>query len=188
MRLRHPGLRPPGGSPAFRAPDRRASPPVRRRRARVRIPGSPGTVSHGGEGGIRTLEAGISRLRDFQSRSFGQLGHLSVRTKFPPIRGQRTCPTPPARSHPRPESRRLRRGTPPQLKSTKMFPCYRAKAGGGEGGIRTLGTVLPVQPLSRRLPSADSATSPRKQVSCPTSPPGCDANSESHRLRRGTPP
>ena len=32
----------------------------------------------GGEGGIRTLEAGISRLRDFQSRSFGQLGHLSV--------------------------------------------------------------------------------------------------------------
>jgi hypothetical protein len=31
---------------------------------------------------------------------------------------------------------------------------------GGEGGIRTLGTVLPVQPLSRRLPSADSATSP----------------------------
>src|SRR5512139_3066439 len=31
---------------------------------------------------------------------------------------------------------------------------------GGEGGIRTLGTVLPVQPLSRRLPSAGSATSP----------------------------
>src|SRR4030067_897878 len=26
--------------------------------------------------------------------------------------------------------------------------------------MRTLGTVLPVQPLSRRLPSADSATSP----------------------------
>jgi hypothetical protein len=37
---------------------------------------------HGGEGGIRTLEAGISHLRDFQSRSFGQLGHLSVRTFF----------------------------------------------------------------------------------------------------------
>src|SRR3990170_3115654 len=32
----------------------------------------------GGEGGIRTLEAGFSHLRDFQSRSFGQLGHLSV--------------------------------------------------------------------------------------------------------------
>ena len=38
------------------------------------------TLAGGGEGGIRTLEAGISRLRDFQSRSFGQLGHLSVRT------------------------------------------------------------------------------------------------------------
>src|SRR5512147_1351971 len=37
------------------------------------------TLGDGGEGGIRTLEAGISRLRDFQSRSFGQLGHLSVR-------------------------------------------------------------------------------------------------------------
>ena len=34
------------------------------------------------------------------------------------------------------------------------------KHSGGEGGIRTLGTVLPVQPLSRRLPSAGSATSP----------------------------
>jgi hypothetical protein len=36
----------------------------------------------GGEGGIRTLEAGFSHLRDFQSRSFGQLGHLSV-FRFP---------------------------------------------------------------------------------------------------------
>ena len=34
------------------------------------------------------------------------------------------------------------------------------RSSGGEGGIRTLGTVLPVQPLSRRLPSAGSATSP----------------------------
>jgi hypothetical protein len=46
--------------------------------APVRIPGSPAIEKHGGEGGIRTLEAGISHLRDFQSRSFGQLGHLSV--------------------------------------------------------------------------------------------------------------
>ena len=30
-----------------------------------------------GEGGIRTLEAGITRPRDFQSRSLSQLGHLS---------------------------------------------------------------------------------------------------------------
>ena len=41
---------------------------------------------HGGEGGIRTLEAVISRLRDFQSRSFGQLGHLSVQKTFAPGR------------------------------------------------------------------------------------------------------
>lgn len=33
---------------------------------------------------------------------------------------------------------------------------------GGEGGIRTLDTVLPVYPLSRRAPSAVSATSPWK--------------------------
>lgn len=32
---------------------------------------------------------------------------------------------------------------------------------GGEGGIRTLDTVLPVYPLSRRAPSAVSATSPQ---------------------------
>jgi hypothetical protein len=30
-----------------------------------------------GEGGIRTHETALHRLRDFQSRSFGQLGHLS---------------------------------------------------------------------------------------------------------------
>src|SRR5215212_2630238 len=30
-----------------------------------------------GEGGIRTHETAQHRLRDFQSRSFGQLGHLS---------------------------------------------------------------------------------------------------------------
>ena len=30
-----------------------------------------------GEGGIRTHEAALRRLRDFQSRSLGQLGHLS---------------------------------------------------------------------------------------------------------------
>ena len=45
--------------------------------APVRIPGSPILESRGGEGGIRALEAGFSHLRDFQSRSFGQLGHLS---------------------------------------------------------------------------------------------------------------
>lgn len=32
---------------------------------------------------------------------------------------------------------------------------------GGEGGIRTLDTVLSVYPLSRRAPSAVSATSPK---------------------------
>src|SRR3990172_9242855 len=48
---------------------------------------------------------------------------------------------------------------------------------GGEGGIRTLGTVLPVQPLSRRLPSAGSATSPQdpgggsRIRTCGASPP-----------------
>lgn len=31
-----------------------------------------------GEGGIRTHETALHRLRDFQSRSLGQLGHLSV--------------------------------------------------------------------------------------------------------------
>ena len=45
--------------------------------APVRIPRISDVKNHGGEGGIRTLEAGISHLRDFQSRSFGQLGHLS---------------------------------------------------------------------------------------------------------------
>ena len=35
-----------------------------------------------GEGGIRTHETILHRLRDFQSRSFGQLGHLSVPVEF----------------------------------------------------------------------------------------------------------
>lgn len=35
---------------------------------------------------------------------------------------------------------------------------------GGEGGIRTLDTVLSVYPLSRRAPSAVSATSPREMT------------------------
>ncbi len=39
--------------------------------------GSGGNGS--GEGGIRTHETAINRLRDFQSRSFGQLGHLSAK-------------------------------------------------------------------------------------------------------------
>ncbi len=34
----------------------------------------------------------------------------------------------------------------------------------GEAGIRTLGEVLPPQPLSRRLPSTSSATSPRNRL------------------------
>ena len=42
------------------------------------IPATTGAWESGGEGGIRTLEAGFSHLRDFQSRSFGQLGHLSA--------------------------------------------------------------------------------------------------------------
>lgn len=33
---------------------------------------------HGGEGGIRTHETGISRLPDFESGSFDQLRHLSA--------------------------------------------------------------------------------------------------------------
>jgi hypothetical protein len=37
-----------------------------------------------GEGGIRTHEAALHRLRDFQSRSLGQLGHLSVRSRSLP--------------------------------------------------------------------------------------------------------
>ena len=64
----------------------------------------------GGEGGIRTLEAGISRLRDFQSRSFGQLGHLSVRTSFTKKRFQRACQTSPVRRHRNSGSHRTRRG------------------------------------------------------------------------------
>jgi hypothetical protein len=35
---------------------------------------------------------------------------------------------------------------------------------GGEAGIRTLGGELPPQPLSRRLPSAGSATSPEQNI------------------------
>ncbi len=33
---------------------------------------------YGGERGIRTLGTTVSSTRDFQSRSFGQLGHLSL--------------------------------------------------------------------------------------------------------------
>ena len=35
---------------------------------------------YGGEGGIRTHETSYPRLRDFQSRSLSQLGHLSARS------------------------------------------------------------------------------------------------------------
>ena len=151
----------------------------------------------GGEGGIRTLEAGISRLRDFQSRSFGQLGHLSVRTIFAPFRGQcawrrgRDSPVEARAIHALAFTagcpKALLRGVPqgaysirewgarlPRSRASRSSSCSSAagfrsnpspyrkhfKKRGGEGGIRTLGTVLPVQPLSRRLPSADSATSP----------------------------
>jgi hypothetical protein len=37
----------------------------------------PANREKSGEGGIRTHETASNRLRDFQSRSFGQLGHLS---------------------------------------------------------------------------------------------------------------
>jgi hypothetical protein len=37
----------------------------------------PAKQRESGEGGIRTHETVQHRLRDFQSRSFGQLGHLS---------------------------------------------------------------------------------------------------------------
>jgi hypothetical protein len=37
----------------------------------------PAKQGESGEGGIRTHETALRRLRDFQSRSFGQLGHLS---------------------------------------------------------------------------------------------------------------
>ena len=37
----------------------------------------PANKRKSGEGGIRTHEAALRRLRDFQSRSLGQLGHLS---------------------------------------------------------------------------------------------------------------
>jgi hypothetical protein len=37
----------------------------------------PANRRKSGEGGIRTHETASNRLRDFQSRSFGQLGHLS---------------------------------------------------------------------------------------------------------------
>ena len=55
-------------------------------------------LGSGGEGGIRTHETGYPRLRDFQSRSLGQLGHLSApapkrRAIIPPTRsglGRRT--------------------------------------------------------------------------------------------------
>ena len=40
--------------------------------------------------------------------------------------------------------------------------CWCGWKNGGEGGIRTRGTVLAAQSLSRRPPSADSATSPRQ--------------------------
>ena len=35
------------------------------------------TIFNGGERGIRTLGTAVGSTRDFQSRSFGQLGHLS---------------------------------------------------------------------------------------------------------------
>ena len=35
-------------------------------------------IIFGGERGIRTLGTTVSSTRDFQSRSFGQLGHLSL--------------------------------------------------------------------------------------------------------------
>jgi hypothetical protein len=41
------------------------------------LPVIPANRRKSGEGGIRTHETVQHRLRDFQSRSFGQLGHLS---------------------------------------------------------------------------------------------------------------
>ncbi len=38
----------------------------------------PGSSPSGGERGIRTLETAFGSLHDFQSCSFGQLGHLSI--------------------------------------------------------------------------------------------------------------
>ena len=51
-----------------------AQPPLRKRAERE----DADTRSSGGEGGIRTHETGYPRLRDFQSRSLSQLGHLSA--------------------------------------------------------------------------------------------------------------
>ena len=45
-----------------------------------------------GEGGIRTHETVQHRLRDFQSRSFGQLGHLSVPGEFTKWTADRVMP------------------------------------------------------------------------------------------------
>ena len=42
----------------------------------------------GGEGGIRTLDAPFGHARDFQSRSFGQLGHLSACAQSTAGRGE----------------------------------------------------------------------------------------------------
>ena len=44
----------------------------------------------GGEGGIRTLDAPFGHARDFQSRSFGRLGHLSARIQSSAGRGDRS--------------------------------------------------------------------------------------------------
>ncbi len=40
---------------------------------------------YGGERGIRTLGTTVSSTRDFQSRSFGQLGHLSGTLNMPNV-------------------------------------------------------------------------------------------------------
>ena len=51
---------------------------------------------YGGEGGIRTHETSHPRLRDFQSRSLNQLGHLSAfASAFGKATVYRRAPTPP---------------------------------------------------------------------------------------------
>ena len=45
--------------------------------------GSGSLEKNGGERGIRTLGTAVGSTRDFQSRSFGQLGHLSATAHIP---------------------------------------------------------------------------------------------------------
>ena len=192
MSLRRSRLRPPGASPACRAPKvalilairsaagsgsnpgisvyqtswRRGrdsnprggyKPPTRfpvafLRPARTPLRKYPCVNNPGGEGGIRPMSLRRSRLTPPQLSNGVPQGATFIR-EWGPASRQLACLPLSARSGS--SSLFGRRQARVRIPASPIVKHH-----GGEGGIRTLGTVLPVQPLSRRLPSADSATSP----------------------------